>query len=122
MWVIEVRMEQSRNKGQGKREIPTKIRRPAASSGTTPTYENSGVSRADEGEARRVWSSAGMQRRGKREIPEKTRRPAASSGTIHTCENPVATPPGTEPSSPWRDASSLTTTLPPPPPIGSLAQ
>ncbi|KAJ8885905.1 hypothetical protein PR048_012111 [Dryococelus australis] len=54
------------------------------------TALNSEVLRADEGEARRVWSSAGMKGRGKRETPEKTRQPAASSGTIPTCENPAA--------------------------------
>ncbi|KAJ8878619.1 hypothetical protein PR048_019200 [Dryococelus australis] len=46
------------------------------------------VLRADEGEARRVWSNAGIEGRGKREIPEKNRRPTASSATIPTCENP----------------------------------
>ncbi|KAJ8870879.1 hypothetical protein PR048_027180 [Dryococelus australis] len=48
--------------------------------------------RADEGDARRVWSSAETQGWRKREIPERTPRPAASSGTILTCENPGATP------------------------------
>ncbi|KAJ8869757.1 hypothetical protein PR048_028765 [Dryococelus australis] len=32
-------------KGQGKRDIPEKTRRPAESSGTIPTYENQGVTR-----------------------------------------------------------------------------
>ncbi|KAJ8870839.1 hypothetical protein PR048_027139 [Dryococelus australis] len=59
------------------------------------------ISRTGEGEARLVWSSAGIQRLGKREIPEKTRRPASSSGKIPACENLGATPPGIEPSSPW---------------------
>ncbi|KAJ8877587.1 hypothetical protein PR048_022042 [Dryococelus australis] len=54
-----------------------------------PTALNIEVLRADEGQARRVWSSAGMQGRGKLEIPEKTGRPAASSIT-----------PGFEPGSP----------------------
>ncbi|KAJ8882421.1 hypothetical protein PR048_014229 [Dryococelus australis] len=45
------------------------------------------VLRADEGEERRVWSSAGMQERGKRETPEKTFQPVASFGTISTYEN-----------------------------------
>ncbi|KAJ8874829.1 hypothetical protein PR048_022718 [Dryococelus australis] len=49
---------------------------------------NNNVLRADEGEMRREWSSAGMHAREKREISEKTRRPAASSGTIPTCEHP----------------------------------
>ncbi|KAJ8891463.1 hypothetical protein PR048_003991 [Dryococelus australis] len=40
---------------------------------------NTEVLRADEGEARCVWSSAGMKGREKRDIPEKTRIPAASS-------------------------------------------
>ncbi|KAJ8870616.1 hypothetical protein PR048_029639 [Dryococelus australis] len=60
------------------------------------------VLRSDEGEA-----SVGMKGRGKREIPEKTHRPAASPCTIPTCEHPRATPPGIEPGSPMREASSL---------------
>ncbi|KAJ8869415.1 hypothetical protein PR048_028405 [Dryococelus australis] len=35
----------TRMEERGKREIPEKIRRPAASSGTNPTYENPGVTR-----------------------------------------------------------------------------
>ncbi|KAJ8871824.1 hypothetical protein PR048_028164 [Dryococelus australis] len=66
--------------------------------------------RPDVGEARRVWSSAGMQGRGKLEISEKAHRSAASSGRIPTCENPGATPSGNEPVSPWCEASSLITT------------
>ncbi|KAJ8876546.1 hypothetical protein PR048_020991 [Dryococelus australis] len=62
------------------------------------------VLRADEGEARRVWSNAGMQRWGKREISEKTRRTAASSGTFTTRENPGTTPPGIESGSPSWEA------------------
>ncbi|KAJ8868995.1 hypothetical protein PR048_030541 [Dryococelus australis] len=73
---------------------------------------NTEVSRADGGEARRVWSSAGMQGRG---MPDKkTRRPAASSATIPTCENPGVTLPGIKPGSPRWLASSLTTTPPQP--------
>ncbi|KAJ8894830.1 hypothetical protein PR048_000137 [Dryococelus australis] len=49
---------------------------------------NDEVVRADEGDARRVWNSSGMQGRGKQEIPEKTRGLAASSGTIPKCEDP----------------------------------
>ncbi|KAJ8885989.1 hypothetical protein PR048_012195 [Dryococelus australis] len=45
---------------------------------------NNGVLRANEGEARRVWSGAGMHGRRKQGIPEKTRRQAASSGMIPT--------------------------------------
>ncbi|KAJ8895836.1 hypothetical protein PR048_001175 [Dryococelus australis] len=48
----------------------------------------------------------------KRDIPEKTRRPEVSPGTISSCENPVVTPPGIEPSSPWWEVGSLTTTPP----------
>ncbi|KAJ8882471.1 hypothetical protein PR048_014281 [Dryococelus australis] len=71
--------------------------------------------RADEGEVRCVWSSARMQGAGRNvRSPRKPRRPAPSSGTIPTCEGPGATPPGIEPGSPWRDASSLTTTPPRP--------
>ncbi|KAJ8867216.1 hypothetical protein PR048_031011 [Dryococelus australis] len=62
---------------------------------------NSEVLRADKGEVRRVWSSAGMKGQGKREIPEKTHRPAASSSTIPTCEYPEVTRPATEHGSPW---------------------
>ncbi|KAJ8879008.1 hypothetical protein PR048_019614 [Dryococelus australis] len=47
---------------------------------------NKEVWRADGGEMRREWSTAGMQGRGKREIPEKTTRTAASSSLIPTCE------------------------------------
>ncbi|KAJ8866289.1 hypothetical protein PR048_032132 [Dryococelus australis] len=49
------------------------------------------ISQAGGGEARRFWSSAGMQEQDKREKSEETRRPAASSGTVSTCENPGAT-------------------------------
>ncbi|KAJ8894534.1 hypothetical protein PR048_007191 [Dryococelus australis] len=43
------------------------------------------VLRADEGEARRVWGSAGMQESGKREIPEKIReRPRRESNHVRT--------------------------------------
>ncbi|KAJ8871821.1 hypothetical protein PR048_028161 [Dryococelus australis] len=45
------------------------------------------VLRADEGEMRREWISAGMQGRGKREIPEKALRPTALSDMIPICEN-----------------------------------
>ncbi|KAJ8886131.1 hypothetical protein PR048_012340 [Dryococelus australis] len=45
---------------------------------------------------------------GETEIPEKTRRPVALPGTIPTCENMV-TRLGIEPSSPWWEASMLTT-------------
>ncbi|KAJ8867210.1 hypothetical protein PR048_031005 [Dryococelus australis] len=45
------------------------------------------VLRANVGEARRVWSSVGMQGRGKRKTLEKTHRPASSSGTIPMFEN-----------------------------------
>ncbi|KAJ8875248.1 hypothetical protein PR048_023143 [Dryococelus australis] len=38
-------MEQRRNEGAGKREILEKTRRPTASSGTIPNYENLGVTR-----------------------------------------------------------------------------
>ncbi|KAJ8877503.1 hypothetical protein PR048_021958 [Dryococelus australis] len=55
------------------------------------------VMRANEGEARRVWSSTVMNRR-KRDNPEKTRETAASSGMIPICRNPRAAPPGIEPS------------------------
>ncbi|KAJ8887930.1 hypothetical protein PR048_007414 [Dryococelus australis] len=41
-------------------------------SGGEAATRNIEVSRADEGEAKLVWSSARMQGRGKREIPEKT--------------------------------------------------
>ncbi|KAJ8866250.1 hypothetical protein PR048_032093 [Dryococelus australis] len=77
----------------------------AASSGTIPTCKNPGNHltgfeeiwaalnieglRANEGEAKCVWSNTGMQGRGKREIPEKTHRPATSFGTIPTFRNPV---------------------------------
>ncbi|KAJ8891880.1 hypothetical protein PR048_004435 [Dryococelus australis] len=44
---------------------------------------------------------------GKREYPEKTRQLASSSSTIPTCENPGASPPATEPGSPWWKASAL---------------
>ncbi|KAJ8876721.1 hypothetical protein PR048_021168 [Dryococelus australis] len=43
--VIEASMEQRRNERRGKREIPEKTRRPAASSGTIPTCKNPGVAR-----------------------------------------------------------------------------
>ncbi|KAJ8898468.1 hypothetical protein PR048_003828 [Dryococelus australis] len=61
------------------------------------TALNIEVLRADEGEARLVWSSAGLKGRGKRKIPEKTRRPAASSGTIPTSGNPGDPRPGLNP-------------------------
>ncbi|KAJ8883501.1 hypothetical protein PR048_015345 [Dryococelus australis] len=64
--------------------------------------------RTDEGEARRVWSSAGMQGRGKRGYPEKTRQPATSSGTIPTCGNPGATLPGIEPGYPRSERTEST--------------
>ncbi|KAJ8876679.1 hypothetical protein PR048_021126 [Dryococelus australis] len=58
--------------------------------------------RADEGEVRRVWSSAGAG------YPrEKTRRTAASSGTITARGNPGATLPGVEPGSPMWEARWL---------------
>ncbi|KAJ8877590.1 hypothetical protein PR048_022045 [Dryococelus australis] len=78
------------------------------------------VLRADVGELKRVWSSAGTEGRRKREISEKTRRPAASLGTIPTCENPGMTRPGIEPGSPRWEVSSLTAQPPwsvPPPPL-----
>ncbi|KAJ8882624.1 hypothetical protein PR048_014436 [Dryococelus australis] len=78
--------------GWGKREIPEKARRPAASSGTIPTCENPGPSPPGiEPGSRRweaIWSGAGRVGRGKREIPEKTHRPATSSGTIPTIPAP----------------------------------
>ncbi|KAJ8878045.1 hypothetical protein PR048_022508 [Dryococelus australis] len=43
------------------------------------------VSRANEGVARGVWSSARIPGLGKRKIPKKTYRPVASSGMIPTC-------------------------------------
>ncbi|KAJ8882964.1 hypothetical protein PR048_014803 [Dryococelus australis] len=46
------------------------------------------ILRADEGEARWIWSNAGIEERGRRDNSEKTRQTAASSGTIPTCENP----------------------------------
>ncbi|KAJ8866319.1 hypothetical protein PR048_032162 [Dryococelus australis] len=50
---------------------------------------NNEVLRADKGETRWPWSSAGKQGRGKQEIPEKTRLSVASSCTIPvSCENP----------------------------------
>ncbi|KAJ8869061.1 hypothetical protein PR048_030622 [Dryococelus australis] len=49
------------------------------------------VLRADEGEARWAWSSAGIQVRRKREIPEKTRL-----SRFPQCENPGVPPPGIE--------------------------
>ncbi|KAJ8888057.1 hypothetical protein PR048_007543, partial [Dryococelus australis] len=75
-----------------------------------PTLFISTLVDTNEGEAKRVWGSAGMQRPGKREITEKTRRQAASFRTIPTCENPGATLLGTEPGSPRWKASGLTTT------------
>ncbi|KAJ8873728.1 hypothetical protein PR048_024562 [Dryococelus australis] len=53
--------------------------------------------------AKRVEYGAAPEFKGgeKRENPEKTRIIAASSATIPTFENPGATPPGTEPGSPW---------------------
>ncbi|KAJ8875864.1 hypothetical protein PR048_023767 [Dryococelus australis] len=53
----------------------------------------SGISRlgADEGESKRVWSSAEMKGRRKRDISKETRRPSASYGNIPTCENLGAT-------------------------------
>ncbi|KAJ8877336.1 hypothetical protein PR048_021790 [Dryococelus australis] len=45
-------------------------------------------------------------------LPKKTSRLAASSSIIPTSKNPGATPPGFEPSSPWWEESSLTTTPP----------
>ncbi|KAJ8882944.1 hypothetical protein PR048_014783, partial [Dryococelus australis] len=65
---------------------------------------NFGVLRADKGDERWVWSSAGI-------LGRKTRL-TASSGTIPTCENPAAAPPGIEPGSHGWEASSLTTTTP----------
>ncbi|KAJ8880352.1 hypothetical protein PR048_016821 [Dryococelus australis] len=75
------------------------------------------VSRTDEGETRRVWSSFSIQKAeetGDLGDKGKARRPAASSGTISTRENPGANQSGIEPGSPRWDASSLTTTLPRP--------
>ncbi|KAJ8890316.1 hypothetical protein PR048_009824 [Dryococelus australis] len=63
-------------------------------------YERFGVDlnvevlRADEGEARQVWSSVGMKAL---RSPRKPRRPAASSGTIPTWRNPGMNPPGIGP-------------------------
>ncbi|KAJ8873850.1 hypothetical protein PR048_024686 [Dryococelus australis] len=51
---------------------------------------NTEVLRADECEARCVWSSAGIQGWRKREIFEKIRRSSTTSGTIPTRENPGA--------------------------------
>ncbi|KAJ8895174.1 hypothetical protein PR048_000499 [Dryococelus australis] len=53
-----------------------------------------------------------LQWRGKREIPEKIYRPAASSGTIAKCKSLGTYPPRIEPDSPWREASSLTSSPP----------
>ncbi|KAJ8873998.1 hypothetical protein PR048_024838 [Dryococelus australis] len=50
----------------------------------------------NEGDARLVWCSVGMQGRGKPESPEKTRRPALSSGTVPTYEYPGVIPTGLE--------------------------
>ncbi|KAJ8885892.1 hypothetical protein PR048_012098 [Dryococelus australis] len=72
---------------------------------------NNEVLRADEGEMRREWISAGMRGRRKQDIFEKTRQPAASSGTIPTCENPGVTRLGIEPGSPWWEASRITAYL-----------
>ncbi|KAJ8866646.1 hypothetical protein PR048_032507 [Dryococelus australis] len=47
------------------------------------------VSRADEGEAKCVWDSAGRQGWGKLEIPQKTHRPAVSSGTHSHMRKPA---------------------------------
>ncbi|KAJ8878445.1 hypothetical protein PR048_019023 [Dryococelus australis] len=60
------------------------------------TALNIEVLRADEGEARWVWSGAGMQGWGKREIPEDN--PLTSGIVRHdsTCANPGATPPEIE--------------------------
>ncbi|KAJ8874952.1 hypothetical protein PR048_022842 [Dryococelus australis] len=56
-------------------------------SGNCGVVLNFEVLRADEGEARRVWSCVGMERRRKREITEKTRLPVESSGTILSCQS-----------------------------------
>ncbi|KAJ8875137.1 hypothetical protein PR048_023030, partial [Dryococelus australis] len=64
---------------------------PPRRSGEIRVARNIEVLRADEGEARRVRSSTGMQGRGKREIPEKTSRPRASRdewSSIHYCATP----------------------------------
>ncbi|KAJ8888612.1 hypothetical protein PR048_008104 [Dryococelus australis] len=73
-------------------------------------YLGSEVLRTDE-DGRGKYGAApgtGMKARKKWEIPEKTGGPVASSGTNPTCESPRVTPPGIEPGSPWREASSLT--------------
>ncbi|KAJ8870515.1 hypothetical protein PR048_029538 [Dryococelus australis] len=72
---------------------------------------DSEVLRADEGEARSVWSSAGMKGLGETGDPREN---PPTSGTIHTCENPKATQPGIEPGSPRWEVSTLTTTPPRP--------
>ncbi|KAJ8870248.1 hypothetical protein PR048_029269 [Dryococelus australis] len=50
------------------------------------------VLRADEGETKLIWSSAGTQGQEKRHIPQKTRRPF--SDMIPICENPRGDPAG----------------------------
>ncbi|KAJ8874125.1 hypothetical protein PR048_024966 [Dryococelus australis] len=76
--------------GRGKREIPEKTRRPAASSSTIPTCENPGATLGG-GSGRSLGTPL---------------RPTASSGTIPTCENTV-TRPRIELGSPWWEASVL---------------
>ncbi|KAJ8895060.1 hypothetical protein PR048_000385 [Dryococelus australis] len=71
---------------------------------------NNEVSRADEGEARGVWSSAGMQGRGKREIPrgstDRRHRPARFPLAKISSERPAG--------SPWWEESRLTARPPQP--------
>ncbi|KAJ8897037.1 hypothetical protein PR048_002383 [Dryococelus australis] len=110
MRVVEVSLEQRRNEGAGDpREIP-----PTNGIVRHDSHVRESCNPADEGETRREWSSAGMQRRGKREIPEVTHRPAVSSGTIPICENPGVTRPGIELGSPWWEARNLTAQPPRP--------
>ncbi|KAJ8872263.1 hypothetical protein PR048_025865 [Dryococelus australis] len=76
---------------------PTNINRVQSLAGVSEEIwaaRNIEVLRVDEGEAKGVRSSTGMQWRGKWEIPEKTLRPPASSGAITTRKNPGMIMPG----------------------------
>ncbi|KAJ8869271.1 hypothetical protein PR048_030843 [Dryococelus australis] len=77
-------------------------------SNDTPTS----VGEADDGEARRLWSGAGMEAAGETGDPRENPPTSVVVGTIPTCENPGVTRPGIEPGSPRRAASRLTTRPP----------
>ncbi|KAJ8879830.1 hypothetical protein PR048_020447 [Dryococelus australis] len=94
----------------GKREIPGKTRRPAASSSTIPTCENYGATPPGIEPVSPRWEASSLTTT-QPQLPVRYLRLAVYS-TIPTCDNYGATPPGIEPVSPRWEASSLTTTQP----------